>query len=137
MDDGKVSEVDLHLGVDVLDDEHRQLLVAISGLVAACRAAADAAAIDRGAAELVACVQDHIRSEEAQMVAWDYPGIDRHRAAHVGLVDRLDAILRPIRHGACHDIAEDLLGFLLSWLDEHILGEDKLFADFLKERGVR
>ncbi len=137
MDDRNISEDDLHLGIDVLDDEHRQLLAVTTRLVAACRDGSDSQSIDRLAAELVACVEDHIRSEEAQMAAWDYGGIDRHKAAHATLFGSLEAILQPVRHGARHDVADGLLGFLLTWLDGHILGEDKLFADFLKDRGVR
>jgi hemerythrin len=132
----KISDDDLHLGIDVLDSEHRQLLALTRRLLAACDQESDPRSIDGIAADLVACVRDHMRSEETQMAAWDYGGIDIHKAAHDRLFAALEAILRPVRQQPGLDISDDILGFLMTWLDEHILGEDKLFADFLKERGV-
>lgn len=135
-DDRTVSDDDLHLGIDVLDTEHRQLLAIMNRLRTACRDGADPQAIDGIASDLVASVRNHIGSEEAQMASWHYDGIDRHKAAHERLLNTLETILRPIRHQPGHDIADDVFGFLLTWLDEHILSEDKLFADFLKGHGV-
>lgn len=136
MDERQISDDDLHVGIDILDDEHRHLLTVTKKLLAACGDGSAPHYVDRIASELVACVRDHMRSEEDQMASWDYGGIDRHKAAHDRLFSRLETIVRPIHHQADCD-ADQVLGFLLTWLDEHILGEDKLFADFLKDRGVK
>ena len=55
--------------------------------------------------------------------------LEDHRIAHQILIGQVLAFDRDIREGQ-RDIRQDLIRFLLSWLETHILGEDKKLADF-------
>jgi len=136
MDAKNISEDDLYLGIDVIDDEHRHLLDVINRLVAASSAGSDAQFIDNIAFELIARIQEHFRSEEGQMAAWAYDGLACHKAAHAKLFEMLQALLRPNRFRTGSNLADALVGFLQAWLGDHILGEDRRLADFLKARGI-
>jgi len=130
------SEDDLYLGVEALDDDHRHLLEVMNRLLAALGNQADARSIAEVTAEFFTCIQEHFRSEEAQMVDTDYAGIDSHRAAHKTLFETLNSALTPAQNLAADNVTDDLLGFLMTWLGDHILGEDKAFAEFLKAHGA-
>ena len=136
MDAKTIGDDDLYLGIDALDDEHRHLLGVMNLLLAACGDGSDAQVIDALMNEFISTVRGHICSEEAQMTAVGYAGLARHQAAHRALLNNLAAILRPIGSRAPSELADQLLGFLLAWLGDHILGEDRPFADFLKARGL-
>ena len=131
-----ISDDDLYLGIDVIDDEHRELLDVINRLVAASCAGSDARFVDNIAFELIAGIQAHFRSEEGQMAAWSYDGLARHKAAHAELFDSLETLLLANRFTTGSNLADALVGFLQAWLGDHILGDDKRLADFLKARGI-
>ena len=135
MEARNLGDDDLYLGIDALDDQHRHLLEVMNRLLAAC-GGGESRLIDDLASEFVDSVRDHIRSEEAEMAARAYDGLARHKAEHAVLFIRLETILRPIRHHPSAKTADELLGFLVAWLGDHILGEDKLFAEFLMGRGI-
>ena len=133
MDAGSISDDELYLGVEVLDDEHRQLLGIMNRLLTACHTSSGSQDIDGLVAELVDYTQAHFRSEEALMARKEYDRFERHKTEHDNLLSTLQVMLRPVPTKVGYDIGDETFGFLRTWLVEHILGEDKRLAAFLED----
>lgn len=74
-------------------------------------------------------VREHFALEEKLMAeaALDAGYIARHHAAHENFIMRLDELWDAHRAGS-DTAAEELLGFLMAWLREHILHTDRNMA---------
>lgn len=117
------------VGVDLLDQHHRQLAGLINQL-GECTA-------ERGLTESVGNVLDalvryaeyHFRHEEALLEAAGYPDLDRHRGEHLAFCE----IIADTCYIAMHGIIgiDDLLTYLTRWWKEHILLEDMKYRPLI------
>lgn len=118
-----------NVGVDLLDQHHRQLAQLINRL-AECVS-------ERGLSESVGDVLDalvryaeyHFRHEEALMEAAGYPALDEHRSAHLGFCETISETCYTAMHGIIG--IDDLLDYLTNWWQEHILLEDMRYRPLL------
>lgn len=85
--------------------------------------------------ELALFTKEHFEREEQLLAANSYPGLPEHQAIHLKLLERLEDYRNKIKIGGELNPV-DLLVFLKDWLQTHILGYDKLYEAFLKERGI-
>ena len=78
-------------------------------------------------------VNTHFNDEEAVMASAGYPDLPRHRLVH----DDLRATVTGLTESYLRDggsLPADLMGFLSSWLVEHLSGEDRLMATFVRSK---
>jgi hemerythrin-like metal-binding protein len=113
-----------NLNVAVIDAAHRYLFEILDRLHAELLGARSRQVIDQLLAELVDYTKTHFAEEEALMLAWHEPDIERHRAAHRGLEKRLAEIDAEWRRGDVR-ASIDFFGFLFGdWLWRHIMETD-------------
>ncbi|MBF0323149.1 MAG: chemotaxis protein, partial [Magnetococcales bacterium] len=55
---------------------------------------------------------------------------------HVKLVNRVGEFLQRLEKGGDRASALELLGFLKSWLVEHIMGTDSQYGRYLNSKGI-
>ena len=93
--------------------------------------------------EILASLKDytefHFNDEEELMKKIGYPEIEAQKRAHSAFVEKLVNIdFRELE--AMDDNQEeylmDLIGFLLGWLSNHILGSDKKIGKYIKEHNI-
>jgi hemerythrin-like metal-binding protein len=114
-------------GVDLIDTQHRTLLFSIDNLLVAIHEKRQGQQIVELLEFLADFVGTHLDTEETYMRATGYPGLAAHQAIHEQMRDRFDEILASHRSGIrCVD--EDVIKFLVSWLDQHIDIEDRRMA---------
>jgi hemerythrin-like metal-binding protein len=122
---------ELSLGIESVDREHRELALAIQELE---EAVVDgdhrslSAPLLRHVAELA---RAHFSSEEAFMMAKQYPGLAIHLFKHQYLMQELETMLAHFDRDFVK-LNEDSVHFLRDWLVSHIQGEDKEFSLWLK-----
>jgi len=67
----------------------------------------------------------HFETEENYLIK--HSDLDSHKSEHKLFVDKLLSLEQGLKNGK--NVSEDMLGFLVSWLKNHILKTDKVFFE--------
>lgn len=118
-----------------IDDQHKKLIELVGSLEAAMRTGTGRRELDRILQELVSYTASHFAVEERLMTAHGYPEYEEHKAKHEKMTAKVLDLQRQYRAQKV-GITIEVMNFLENWLDKHILGTDKKYAPYLKERGV-
>ncbi|NOT12289.1 MAG: hemerythrin family protein [Methylococcaceae bacterium] len=125
----------LSVGITEIDEQHQKLVQLINGLhnhmVAGDAKDIMSKVLDR----VVQYTGFHFETEEKLMQEYDYPASAKHKHEHADLVNTAVDLQHKLKSGNAH-ITMETMHFLQDWLQHHILGSDKAFADFLKSKGV-
>lgn len=100
------------------DEEHQQLFKLLNDLhyrIGNSGRYAIGAALDN----LIAFVAEHFSSEERNMAAAGYPGLEDHKLEHDKLV-QLCLDLQHSFHAGAVEVTEQTTAFLRDWLSDHI-----------------
>jgi hemerythrin len=114
----------LSLNHPVIDQQHQEILYRVHNLP--CR---DDRNFDQAIQFLLRYTFDHFRDEEALMTADDYPEASNHMRAHREIEATFDQHFnRYLKDDIDYN---EFKAFLNSWISQHILKEDRKFAQFL------
>jgi hemerythrin len=125
----------LELGNDLIDTQHRILMLLYRKLDMAIKTRESEQNIRRVILELKKFAEFHFISEENLMHEIGYPDVDAHALIHTGLLKQLEMILIQINHHK--EFPESLLYFLIQWLTQHALNDDMKITDYLKDSHQR
>jgi hemerythrin len=116
---------DLELGIEEIDEQHRELFRRGERLYhAMCHG--QPAGADLTLASFRDFVLSHFEFEERLMQRVAFPSLTPHREAHRDFADRLHRVTGEYRrHGPTSEVAEKLHRWLEAWLREHIGSEDR------------
>lgn len=119
--------VDYYTGLPEVDRQHEALFGLVNRLHDA--RAHQAEVLAETFTDLRDYVREHFSLEERLMAeaGLDPAYMARHHGAHENFVRRLDELWDAHRSGS-DSAAEELLGFLVAWLREHILHTDRNMA---------
>jgi hemerythrin len=122
----------LSVGVDYIDNQHKQLVSIINQLN-------DAMLQDKGNEvmceildDLVEYTKSHFKSEEHLMKKYGYPESSEHIKEHEKLTKQVIDFAESYREGKAI-ITLSVMNFLKDWLSNHIFETDKTFGQFLLE----
>jgi len=125
------------IGVERIDEQHRELFSRLARLVETFRAGRRAE-VGATLAFLRTYVVEHFDAEQAEMAAVRYPAAAAHSAAHARFVNDLVAI--ESHHAGDPTspwVATNLAIDLARWLRDHILGMDQELGRFLRDPACR
>jgi hemerythrin-like metal-binding protein len=121
------------VGVEAIDDEHKQLFDAVRGLESAMARFAQPAEMGELLKKLSASTARHFADEEAMMREAKYPGLVLHMANHQRLMEKMEAFAaRHSQSGVA--VNQHALNFLRDWLLHHIENDDVRLGAWLHER---
>ena len=133
------------IGVPEADEDHRQLIELINELHEAVvrdrHSDTIGAAVDELETvlsvldELLAYGAQHFQVEEDLMLRFAYPDYEKHKEAHAVLADTVQTYRREFDEGEAV-VSMEIVRFLKTWLEAHILDMDRKLGDFLKQRGA-
>jgi hemerythrin len=126
---------DLALGVEGIDEQHRELFRRADRLLASARVDDDPGEILRVLGYLGEYVASHFRAEEALMADAAYPAdaAAAHRAEHARLTARFRRMRDGFaRGGAGPELADEVRREVCEWLREHVSGTDRALARHLR-----
>jgi hemerythrin len=124
---------DLTVGVDVIDEQHRQWIQRFNAVAAAIAAHQGPVQIGKILEFLMDYTKLHFATEEKLMAEHGYPDLPVQRTQHMELTDTLQGLLRDFEEeGATQKLAEAFNVFLGNWLIKHIRELDLKFGAFLK-----
>lgn len=128
-------EPQLELNNDLIDTQHRILMMLCRKLDVAIKTKETEPTILRVILELRKFAEFHFVSEENLMSEIGYPGLQQHAAIHTELLAKLDVALTKINQHK--EFPDDLLYFLNQWVIGHVTHEDVTIANFARKSGKR
>ena len=125
---------DLSVGVNVIDDQHKELFRRVNSFVAAMGEGKGKGEIDRVLKFLESYVVTHFRTEETYMTKYKYPDYPSHKAEHERFVEAFIGFKNELEtEGASSYLTLRCGCWLSDWLIRHIGKVDKAMGAFFKD----
>lgn len=118
------------IGVDEIDGQHRSLVDLLNQVWEGIVRRVDRTRMLKVLDELERYTVAHFTAEELYMWEINFPGFNSHTRMHREFIARIDAEKQAVIAGG--DLSLDLLHFLRDWLINHILVQDKAYADYAR-----
>ena len=124
---------DLETGNSVIDSEHRQLIDAVNSLLDACSKGQGRTQLLNTAHFLLDYTKKHFSDEEAIQLKYHYPDYARHKKIHDDFKKTAADFVKKIEtEGPTVANVGQINSLLAGWLINHIKGEDKKLAAYIK-----
>lgn len=114
-------------GIPEIDDQHRHLVEIVNTFEGAVRKNKATRITQEILRDLIGYTQEHFAFEEKCMAEAGYPGLQRHRALHRQLMQKVERFQYEFGTEG-RWISRNLQEFLRYWLLSHIQTEDMAFA---------
>ena len=126
----------MSVGVKLLDNDHKKLVLLINQLHAGLMTGRAKPALERGFEDLVRYTRIHHSHEEQLLVETGYPGSAAHKQEHESTIEQ--AVELQMRFQSSEGLAAEqvVINHLREWLFRHIKGSDKEFVAHLKAKGI-
>ncbi|NLV92725.1 MAG: hemerythrin family protein [Firmicutes bacterium] len=126
---------DLAVGVELIDEQHKELFKRINDLFEACNQGKGKEAV----AETIDFLEDyvvvHFTDEQALMRRHRYPQYESHKALHDGFVESLKQLKEHLdTEGPGLTLVLKTNRIVVQWLTGHIRRVDTQFAKFLHDQ---
>jgi len=128
-------EARFSVNVENIDSQHRQLIDIINELHEAMMKKRSKEVLGELLERLVDYTDVHFTYEEELMARYEFPGYHDHKRQHDTIRNNVQERLQEHRDGKIV-MSIKVMEYLKKWLSEHIMGTDRLYADFLNSEGV-
>ncbi|MBF0520958.1 MAG: hemerythrin family protein [Nitrospirae bacterium] len=126
----------LSVNIWEFDEHHKKIINLLNGLYDAISAKKGSTIVEPVIVELIDYTRYHFAAEEKLMNKYSFPGVSGHEHEHKELIAKVVDFQEQFKAGKAK-IDFSLLNFLKTWLTKHIMGTDKKYSSFLKEKGIR
>lgn len=128
----------LAIGVEEIDNQHKELLSRFDSLLSACKQGRGIGELKTLLGFLDEYVVAHFSDEERLQQLHRYPGLAEHRRQHESFIARLKALKDEISTDgvAVHNVIETN-NLLLNWLVNHISVVDRELGKFLQTAAIQ
>ncbi len=123
------------VNIQEIDDQHKRLIGLVSQLHGAMQQGKGKEVMDKILKELIQYTRTHFAAEERIMKVNGYPEYEVHKAKHFKMAQKVADIYRDYQDGKA-TITLEVMNFLESWLDKHIMGTDKQYGPFLNGKRI-
>ncbi len=124
------------VNIQEIDGQHQKLFACLNDLYDAMIEGQGKAVIGKVLGDLLNYTVYHFDYEDTLFSRHGYPDAASHRAEHAQFTDQARALKQRYDAGQIF-VTTETLSFLIGWLNNHILGVDKLYVPFLNAKGVR
>jgi hemerythrin len=124
------------VGVKLLDNDHKKLVLLINELHEGIVNNRDKQALDSVFENLVRFTRVHFAHEEQLLFETGYPAAAAHKQEHESMIQKILALQARFRSGAPMAMHMDGVELLKSWLFSHMYGADQDYAPYLEAKGV-
>jgi hemerythrin-like metal-binding protein len=121
--------------INSIDGQHQELFRLAAKLHAAMSSGQSNAILAELFDGLVQYTRVHFQHEEQLMRGASYPNFDAHKVEHEALLRRVQELQQEFANGHVA-ISTEVLHFLQSWLEKHIMGTDQQYVPYLKPKSV-
>lgn len=117
--------------VTELDDQHKEIFDAVSGLEKALTSDGHAADVRKALERLTKSVAEHFAHEERLMRAARYESLGWHKRRHEGARKRVEQFVARIERGD-PQAGSELVQYLTTWLQDHTRVADRMMGAALR-----
>lgn len=126
---------DLAIGVDAIDDQHKEIFKRFDRLLSACNEGKGNEEVLKLLLFLGDYVKEHFAAEEALQRSSGYPDYPTHKSEHVRFMSDVAKLTQSFRdEGATLPLVIQTNRTLATWLMQHIKRADTAFARHLREQ---
>jgi len=122
-----------NIGFKIIDDQHKKLVSIINDLYEAQNHGQLQGAISKALENLADYTVYHFSEEKKLFALYEYPKTAEHLAEHDYFVNKVKGFQQELSRGNIV-LSLKTIDFLKDWTIEHILGSDKEFSEFVKQR---
>jgi len=127
----------LETGNQTVDDQHREIFKLVQKVLDADVFEDRKEKIETSLGFLSNYALEHFATEEKLMNESNYPDVTVHKGQHDKFVEEVVAFMKLFKtEGDSINISQSINGLVVTWLNEHIKGSDKEFADFYRNWGI-
>ena len=127
----------LELGVQEIDDQHREIFSHFEKLSSACQSGQGEEVLDEVLTFLDNYVAHHFSSEEALMERFRYPKLPEQREQHAIFRQVIEELRSRSREGEQgHELSLAIDRQLVRWLIQHIRSFDRELAEYIATHPV-
>lgn len=126
---------DLAVGVDEVDNQHKELFRNVNQLLVAMAQGTGKQQLGDILGFLANYAVSHFAMEEKHMTRYGYPSLESHRLQHVAFVRDFTQLKQRLEsEGATTLLVLEVQKRVMDWLVNHITKTDKLMGAFLKSK---
>ncbi len=131
---------DLSVGVEKIDEQHRELFEKINNLVAAVKQSVCKYKIGDVIMFLEDYVVFHFGEEEKYMRQFGYPGYQAHKKQHDKFIENFNELKKELpkleggKNPGSYDLSVETNQVVVDWILDHIAKVDRQLGEFLKDK---
>ncbi len=126
---------DFSVRVEEIDNQHKRLVDMINELHNAMVNGKGNSHVSEIISRLVDYSVYHFKTEEEYFYKFNYSDTDKHKKKHSDFVDTVGKFKSEYENNEVM-LTIEIMQFLSSWLQNHILGEDMKYSDFFVDNGL-
>ncbi len=126
---------ELSVSIPSIDGEHKKLIGLINDFYNGIATKSSREQLITMVAGLKNYTAYHFSTEENYMRQHDFPGLADHKAQHDSFVAKVNDFSERLEDGR-FVVSLEITNFIKDWITGHIMGTDKKYSAFLRERGV-
>lgn len=126
---------DLSIGVDQIDNQHKELIARIDGLFEACNNGKGKEEVLKVIDYLGEYVVTHFSDEEVLQKKYGYPEYDNHKKMHTQFIKDFEVLKGNLdKDGVSPSLIIKMNKLLIDWLLNHIKKADKALGTYIKSK---
>lgn len=126
----------LSVNVLELDQQHEKLIGLINELDEAMKTREGKDVLGKIVGSLMIYAAIHFKTEEMYFSKFRYPDTAYHMMEHAAFVEKVEKFKDEFISGN-RPLTSEVMYFMSTWLKDHIMGTDKKYVGFFKEKGLR
>ena len=130
--------VDLAVGIEKIDEQHRELFKRINDLLIAIREHRCKNEIDGTIRFLDDYAKFHFSEEEKRMADAGYERLEAHKLLHGIYLQNIQELEQmaslPRESGMSYELSVTANQIVVDWIRAHIMKEDRLFGAFMRQQ---
>lgn len=126
---------DMTVGNDVLDMQHQKMFGKINELLEAIINEEGEHVVDEMVGFFKEYMDQHFKYEEKYLIENGYPDAEKHKGKHDVFIAKYYELKKKLDDGADPGkVVLEIENFMGSWLTQHILTEDQLYARYFAHK---
>lgn len=121
--------------VESIDNQHKTIMRLINDLYHILTEGTDQD-VDQAISELSVYTKEHFEYEESFLKKYHYPFFDAHQEEHLDFFRSVERIKKEMvslgKTGR-----KRLIDFMVNWLQNHIVNEDRQYISFMLKHGIK